>query len=468
MPFVEDKRQQILLLIAISLAAVMDGLDGSIVNIALPAIALDFGTDAGTVSWVVITYLLLISGLILVFGNLAGRGHIKKIFIIGFAVFTAASAVCGISPSLEILLAARIVQGIGGAMIIACAPLICVRFLPSRMLGVSFGVLTAATSIGFALGPALGGIIMQYLSWHWIFLINIPIGLFSIGYIFRVIPKGTPQPPAKFDTAGAVLLFIAMASGVFALERLPHLGFSNPGILAAAAVCLGTLVIFCLTELRSPHPIMNIRVFRLGRVTATLLAFLIMQIIYCGALYLIPFYLTGSIHADSLLSGLLLLIPPGITTLVSIPVGRWSDQRGRRWFCVAAGVFFVVFSLGFVLLVPEWGLWPLVIVLILMGPSIGIANGPGSGRVIAMMPPADREMGSSVLMTCIYLGAVLGTALYAAIFTVLTMSGTTVSSFADLDPALFLFGFHWTMAAGAGLGVLAIILSFIIKDPPRQ
>ncbi|MDO5845669.1 MAG: MFS transporter, partial [Methanocorpusculum sp.] len=235
---IADKRQQILLLIAISLAALMDGLDGSIVNIALPVIAADFGADTGTVSWIVITYLLMVAGTILIFGNIAARGHIKKTFVIGFALFTAASALCGFSPSLEMLTAARIIQGIGASMIIACAPIICVKFLPSNILGLSFGVLTAATSVGFALGPAIGGILTHYLSWHWIFLINIPVGIFAIFYVLHVVPKGIPEQAAKFDIRGAVLLFIAMASGVFVLERFPHLGAANPAIIGLSLLCL--------------------------------------------------------------------------------------------------------------------------------------------------------------------------------------------------------------------------------------
>lgn len=468
MTYIADKRQSILLLIAISFAGLMDGLDGSIVNIALPIIASDFGVDTGTVSWIVITYLLMVAGTILIFGNIAARGHIKKTFVIGFAIFTLASAVCGFSVSMEMLTIARIVQGIGASMIIACAPVVCVKFLPSNILGVSFGVLTAATSVGFALGPAIGGFLTHYLSWHWIFLINIPIGIFAIFYVLRVVPKGKPEAAAKFDIAGSVLLFAAMASGVFVLERLPHMGFSNPLIIGLSVLCLASVIFFCIIELRTKLPLINIRVFKLWKVDAVIISFLIIQIVYCGLLYLLPFYLTSVMEADSMLSGLYLLIPPVITAVVSVPFSRWSDKTGRRWFCTASCLVLVAISVLYALISPAWGLVPLLFALALMGMSIGIISGPGSGRIVEEMPEGEREMGSSLMITCVYFGGVIGTALYAAVFTLLTAEGGVVLSFAELEKGLFLSGFHVTMAAGAVISIVAVILAVIVKDPVRR
>ena len=191
---ITDSRHQKLLLGAVALGILMDGLDGSIVNVALPTIATAFDTDAGTISWVIITYLLMMAGLILVFGNLADRGIMKRVFVGGLVLFTVGSAACGVAPDLSVLLAARIVQGIGAAMIAAAASLLCVRYLPPQMLGAALGVLAASSSIGFAAGPALGGIITHFLSWHWIFLINIPIGIMGIIRCRTGHPQRRPGP----------------------------------------------------------------------------------------------------------------------------------------------------------------------------------------------------------------------------------------------------------------------------------
>lgn len=457
-------RQSLLLLIAVALAALMDGLDGSIVNIALPLIAAEFGADTGSVSWTVIVYLLMVAGTILIFGNIAARGQVKKILITGFTIFTAASLVCGFSVSLPMLIIARLVQGLGATMIIACAPIICVKFMPPQILGLSFGVLTAATSVGFAVGPAVGGFLTHYLSWHWIFFINIPIGIFAVLYCLLVIPKETAKEDVPFDWIGAVLLFAVMASGVYVLERLPHLGWMNPQIIGFTLLFAAVLLAFCIIEIKSPHPLVNIRVFTRFRVNAVIISFFIIQIVYCGLLYLLPFYLTNTVRADSLTSGFYLLIPPLVTAILSVPISRWSDRTGRRSFMTASCVCLVLISIVFALIRPEWGVLPLLLSLLLMGLSIGFVSGPGSGRIVEVMPDGEQELGSTLMMTCVYCGGVVGTALYAAVFTLLTAEGGQILSFAELPPELFLSGFHLTMAAGILISAAAVILSAVVPD----
>lgn len=457
-------KQSVLLLIAVVLAAFMDGLDGSIINIALPEIAKAFGSDAGSVSWTVIVYLLMVAGTILIFGNIASRGHVKKILVVGFAIFTAASALCGFSQTLEILIAARLVQGLGASMIVACAPIICVKFMPAGILGLSFGVLTAATSAGFAAGPAIGGVLMHYLSWNWIFFINIPIGVFAVLYCLKVIPKEDATKPERFDMLGAVLLFAAMSSAAYVLESSAHVGLFDARILFFAFVCVASFAFFCVHELKTSRPLINIRVFRSFAVNAVIASFFIIQIVYCGFLYLLPFYLTNAVKADFLESGMLLLVPPLITALASVPLSRWSDRTGRRWFMAGSAFMLVLTGCVFAFIMPEYGMFPLICCLVLMGFSIAAVSGSGPGKIVEVMPEGERELGSTVMMTCVYFGAVVGTALYACVFTVLTSGGGVVLSFAELSTELFMHGFKLTMAAGVVLSVAAVVFALVVKD----
>ena len=157
----------------------------------------------------------------------------------GFVIFTLGSAACGIAPTLDILLAARLIQGIGAAMIAAVTPLLCIRYLPPEMLGTALGVIAATSSIGFAAGPAIGGILTQYLSWHWIFLVNIPIGIIGILFAARVIPADEPEDrTVSFDYPGAVMLFGAMVFCTFVLEEVAARGVTDPLILACGLLCL--------------------------------------------------------------------------------------------------------------------------------------------------------------------------------------------------------------------------------------
>ncbi len=465
----EPVRQK-LLLCAVALGVVMDGIDGSIVNAALPAMAVYFDTDTGTIAWVIITYLLMMAGLLLVFGKLADRGLAKKLFLLGFLVFTLGSAACGVAPSLDILLAARIIQGVGAAMIAAVAPLLCIRYLPQEMLGTSLGVIAATASIGFAAGPAIGGILTQHLSWHWIFLVNIPIGIIGVLFAARVIPPDEPEDRTEsFDYPGAVTLFLSMVFCTFVLEEIASRGLTDPLVLASGALCLLCSWLFVVRELATPQPFLNIRIFSELRFTAVLVSYLLVNVIFMGVLYLLPFYLTMEMHFDLMTSGLYLLIPPAVIAILSIPVGQWSDRRGRRVFTVAACGIVVLYSGLFAVLSPESGVVPLLTGLVLMGVSFGIAAGPAASRIIESAPEGEEGTGSSLMVTTIYFGGVLGTAIYAAIFTFATADAAGgIVAFIDLDSATFLAGFRITIAAGTVLAVLSVILSAVVPDRKRS
>lgn len=465
---ITDPFRQKLLLAAISLGVVMDGIDGSIVNVALPTMAAYFDTDTGTIAWVIITYLLMMAGLLLVFGKLADRGLAKKLFLLGFVIFTLGSAACGISPSLDILLASRLVQGVGAAMIAAVAPLLCIRYLPQAMLGTALGVIAATISIGFAAGPAIGGILTQHLSWHWIFLVNIPIGIIGILFAARVIPADEPADcTVPFDYLGAVMLFGAMVFCTFVLEEVAGRGVTDPLILTCCALFLLCTGLFVVRELTTPEPFLNIRIFLKWQFTAVLLAYLLVNIIFLGVIYLLPFYLTMEMHFDMATSGLCLLIPPAVVAILSIPFGQWSDNHGRRVFAVAACGLFVIFSAILTILTPGSGLIPLLTGLVLMGVAFGIAAGPASSRIIENAPKGEEGTGSSLMVTAIYFGGVLGTAIYAMLFTFTTANTGGIVAFTDLDPVTFLNGFHITMAAGLVVSFIPLVLSAIVPDEKK-
>jgi EmrB/QacA subfamily drug resistance transporter len=465
---ITDPFRQKLLLAAVALGVVMDGIDGSIVNVALPVMALDFGTDTGTIAWVILTYLLMMAGLLLLFGKLAGRGWAKKLFLLGFLIFTLSSFACGVSPSLEILLAARLVQGTGAAMIAAVAPLLCIRYLPPAMLAAALGAIAATSSIGFAAGPAIGGILTQHLSWHWIFLVNIPIGILGILFAARVIPPDEPEPrTGSFDLPGAVTLSGAMVFCIVVLAEAPARGITDPLIVACGVLFLLCSGLFAARELTTPEPFLDIRIFRAWRFTAVLAAYLLVNVIFMGILYLLPFYLMREMGFDLTTTGLCLLVPPVVIAILSIPFGHWSDRRGRRVFAVAACGIVVTYSAVFAILTPASGIAPLLAGLILMGVSFGIAAGPASSRIIESAPAGEEATGSSLMVTGIYFGGLLGTALYAALFTLATLRDGRVAAFADLDSATFLAGFHLTMAAGLVLSVLPLVLSAIVPDEKR-
>ncbi|MDD1723592.1 MAG: MFS transporter, partial [Methanospirillum sp.] len=434
LPITSNHLQYRLLLVAVAIGMFLDGLDGSIVMIILPGISESFGTDTGTASWVIITYLLMIAGLILIVGKTTERGHTKKIFLCGLGMFILGSAACGFSPDLPVLLASRVLQGAGAAMIAATASLLCVTYLPKDMLGMALGAISMSVSVGVAAGPAIGGFIAEFLSWHWAFLINVPIGLLILPFAMYVIPPDIPREKQPFDAIGAALLFGLMASGVYLLERLSHRGIGDMTILLSMSLCVICLVAFILREQTCRTPIMNLRIFTSWRFTATLVAFLIFGCVYMGVLYLLPFFFQAGMAFDPGMSGLFLLIPPVLTAIIGIPMGRWSDRIGRRPFAIAAALSVILATGILMVILPDTAMVPLLVALLSLGIFWGCAGGPVASRVVETAPAGEEGTGSSLMVTAIYLGSVLGTALFATVFTAGT-AGEGIVAFSEMDPA---------------------------------
>ena len=180
-----DNTGFLLLVVSISLATFMAGLDGTIVNIALPTISQAFNVSSTTVSWVATAYLLVMAGCVLVFGKISDIIGFKRVFLSGFIIFTLGSFACGTLPdmfnSLNVLVGSRMVQAVGGAMMTAIAPAMVTAFIPMEKKGSAMGIVMTLAALGTALGPTIGGFLTQYLSWHWIFFINVPVGIVAVG-----------------------------------------------------------------------------------------------------------------------------------------------------------------------------------------------------------------------------------------------------------------------------------------------
>ncbi len=462
-----NQLHQRLLLAVIAVGMFLDGLDGSIVTIILPQIADSFGTDTGTVSWVIITYLLMMAGLILIIGKTAERVHIKSIFLIGLFVFALGSAACGLSANLEVLLGSRIIQGIGAAMIAATASLICVTYLPKEMLGMALGTISMSVSIGVAAGPAIGGFIAQYLSWHWAFLINVPVSIIIILLAFNVIPPDIKRENQSFDTVGAIFLFCFMATGVYVLERIPHLGITDIQIMICTGICIVSLIGYLFHERRCQEPLIQLRIFEAFEFTATFVAFLLFGCVYMGVLYLLPFFLQAGMNYDPVVSGLYLLIPPLLTAIIGVPMGSWSDRKGRRPFAIAGSLCILAVTGAFMMIQLVSGFIPLLLALLCMGIFWGCAGGPVASRVVETAPKGEEGTGSSLMVTAVYLGSVIGTALFATFFTVGTATNGEIA-FSDLNPGQFMQGFHTAMAVGFILSLLALVLSTVVREQRRE
>lgn len=457
---IRDRRGQLLLFMVMIFATFMDGLDGTIVSVVLPDMAAFFDISTGDSSWIITVYFLATAGLILIFGKICDNGAIKNVLMYGLAIFTMGSVFCGFSVSFPMLLAARAIQGVGAAMLACSAIMLTVKFLPKELTALGLVATSVGYSLGSAFGPVIGGVISEFMSWEWIFFINVPVGIIAVISTWRIIPKDEFEGMQGFDFKGAALLFVAMVAGLYCLESTPSHGISNTTLVLIAVFAV-TFALFVRRSIRFPDPVVDLRLFRYRRMDAAIVVMLIANVCYMGCLYLLPFYITKVLGYGTMESGFFILIAGVVTLVVSMKAGGWIVKYGSRPFAIFACLMLTVASLIFVFV--EYDPIPLLVTgLVLMGLMWGFGGGAMGERVINNVPDSMRGAGSSLNTFIIYFGAALGTATYSVFFN--TGSGSASMSILDLTPEVFMDGFVFAMAAGTVLCLIALLFASVRDD----
>jgi len=400
----------------VSIGAFMDGLDGAIVNVSLPHIAADFNADLGLASLVLTVYFIALSGLMIIFGKASAYTGTKRLFITGIAVFTVSSIFCAASWSIEVLIFWRAVQGVGAAMVAPSAIAIIAMQFPEEMRGRSLGVIAAASALAFALGPVVGGLLTEFLSWHWIFLINLPIGVFTVIAAHYILSENVPGTGKKFDYTGSAIFFTAMALLVVPLSMAGRAGITDASIYLPL---LGSLILFTLfvfIEKRAEDPVMEPAMFLKRNFSLSVASYMLMMLAYGGAILLLPFYFQALLEMGPGMAGIFLLVPSVVITVTSPLGGYFSDISGARRVCsLSALVFFISFIL-MAFFAADTAIWFIIMSLVVMGLGAGPFMSAGSSRIIEHADPNKREIASGIMSTAIYFGSAIGTSLFTAIF----------------------------------------------------
>jgi len=321
-----DYSRKWLVLSAVAMGIFLATIDGSIVNVALPTLVTALNADFAVVQWVVLSYLLTITTLLAVVGRLADMYGRKQLYNSGFVVFTIGSLLCGLAPSVGWLIGFRVLQGVGAALILALGLALVTEAFPPQERGRALGI---AVSIGIVTGPTLGGIIIENLSWHWIFFVNVPIGILGTYLVWRNIPVTRPPGGQAFDFGGAATLFLGLLGILLGLTTGQQEGFTSPqalGLFAFGLFFLGALVFI---QRRHPQPIIDPVLFRNRLFTINLITGLLV-FIGLGSSVLIPFYLETVLGYGVQQVGLLLAVVPIALGIVSPISGVLSDRVGSR------------------------------------------------------------------------------------------------------------------------------------------
>jgi EmrB/QacA subfamily drug resistance transporter len=397
----------------VCIGAFMGQVDASMTQMLLPRLEQDFAAPLGTVSWVAVGYILAMASCMPIFGRLADMVGRKLLYTSGFLVFVLGSALCGFAPNLPVLIAFRILQAIGAALLTANSVAIVVLAMNPEERGRGLGLQSAAQAIGLGAGPALGGLILDTLGWHWAFWINVPFGLAGAVLGWCVIPQTRKVAEVgRFDWQGALLIAPALTAVVAALNEGYAWGPTSPALIGCVVLAIVFLALFARTERRAETPLIDFRLLRQSAFLIGNVANFLSYATLFGVFFLVPFVLVRAYQDTALAAGLRLSIVPVMLGLLAPIGGALYDRFGAR-AVTALGMAVCIAGLGVlhVFLDGAAGDMPLVMLaLAIFGIGQGLFISPNSGAIMATVPEELTGEAGSFLNMVRNLGMSVGIA----------------------------------------------------------
>ncbi|ATU93917.1 MFS transporter [Phyllobacterium zundukense] len=443
-------------LASLSLSMLLSSLGTSIATIGLPAMAQAFNASFGQVQWIVLAYLLAITTLIVSVGRLGDITGRRRLLLAGLILFTLASAVSGMAPTLWLLIVARAVQGFGAAIMMALTMAFIGETVPKAKTGSAMGLLGTMSSIGTALGPSLGGVLIAGFGWRAIFLINVPVGLLTFFLALRYLPVDHRAPKADragFDHLGTLLL--ALTLGAYALAVTIGRGSFGPlntALLLAAGCGIG---LFVLVEARAASPLIRLAVFRDRGLSASLATSALVSTVIMVTLVVGPFYLSRVFGLDAALVGLVLSAGPIAGALTGVPAGRIADRfgAGRMTVIGLGGMAAGCFTLS--LMPVAFGLPGYIVPLIVITTSYALFQTANNTAVMTDISPDQRGVISGMLNLSRNLGLITGASVMGAVF---ALASATID-ITTARPEAVATGMRITFAVAGCLIVVALVIA---------
>jgi len=449
-----------LVVATVCIGAFMGQLDASIVTLAVPSIRTNMNAPLSQVEWVALIYLLVLVGSISAIGRLADMLGRKLLYVYGFALFTLASLACALAPDIIWLLVARAVQAIGAAMLQANSVALIRTSMPANKLGKAIGLQGAAQAVGLAMGPSVGGLLIGAGGWRWVFFVNIPAGIIGMLLGWFLLPRTHVKAPRTgMDWLGLVTLMPAVGALLLALSEASRLGFGSLVVLALLAASLVLFVLFVLRERRTPHPLVDLSLFRAGTFSRGIGTGLLSYLVLFGILFVTPLYLESAHSLPSAVAGLLLTVLPVALALVAPVAGMMADRFGVR-LPTSAGMGLTAAALV-MLDLSSGNLWVMGGSLAVMGLGLGLFTPANNAAVAAAGHEHQAGMVSGVLNMTRGVGTSLGVAFGTAAYSLAAgVSGGAAG------PASSALGFRMAVALFAVLGAVAAVVSLFGRQPP--
>jgi EmrB/QacA subfamily drug resistance transporter len=455
-----DYSKRYSLLAAVMVGTIMGPIDASIVNVVLPTIAQKFGAGVGAAQWVPMIYLLTIGSLLLFYGRLGDILGYKKIYLTGLAGFIVTSALCGLSPSLQWLIAFRALQGIAAGMLMSMPFAIITAAFPPQERGKALGINAISVSAGLAIGPSLGGFITSLLGWRFVFLINVPIGLAGLFWASRIIPnlKGRPS---RLDMPGVFLGSLSLLLLLLLVNRLQGPGSSGMTFLLLLAV-IASVAAFIRLENRIPEPMLNLGLFRSMTFSLASISALLNFMSQYIMVFLTPFYLQRVLHFAPNHLGIVMTSFPLAVMAVAPFSGALSDRIGTSILaCIGAGLCALsLFLMSH--LPPVAGAWDVVWRVAVFGLGTGIFQSPNNSAVMGSAPKQHLGIASGILATVRTVGMVMGIAAGGMVLSAFVPSPVLQKALLyGSDSDSFLAGLKYAYAIGGALTGIAAVTSLV-------
>jgi EmrB/QacA subfamily drug resistance transporter len=447
-----------LVLVTVGVGTFMSALDGSVVNTLLPVLSHALQTSIAGIEWVTTIYLLVISGLLLSIGRAGDLFGHKRLFLGGFALFVVGSALCGMAGSANALIALRVIQALGAAMLMATSPAILTRSFPSTQRGRALGAQGTFTYLGLTVGPSLGGWLAEAFGWRSVFYINVPVGLAAIALaVYSIENDHVKEAEERFDFVGAALFTAGLVALMVALNQGHDWGWTSPLTLGLLVGAVALLVVFVHVESRRPAPMLDLSLFRSRTFSASAASALLNYACVYAITFVLPFLLIQGRGLGTAQAGLVLTAQPIVMAIVAPVSGTLSDRIGSRGL---ATVGMLVLAAGLValgLLVTHGSLTQLAAALALVGLGIGLFVSPNNSALMGAAPRNRQGIASGVLATSRNVGMVLGVGFAGAIF-------TTVATHAASPEAGLVTGIRASLLAAAGVALVGALTSAVRGD----
>ena len=401
------------------LGLIMSILDITVVNVALPTFQKEFDVDSyATVAWTVTAYTLALATVIPLTGWAADRFGTKRLFITALALFTAGSVLCATATDINMLIGFRVLQGLGGGMLMPLGMTIMTRAAGPARMGRLMAILGVPMLLGPILGPIIGGWLIDSASWHWIFLINVPLGAVAIVYAWRVLEKDSPEPSESFDFMGMLLMSPGLALFLYGISSIPGEGtFTANKVWIPALVGLVLIIAFVFHTFRPEHPLLDLRLFKDRNLTVSIITMFLFVGAFFGGLLLVPTYFQ-EVRGESVLKAGLLVAPQGIGAMLTMPIaGALTDKLPVGRIVPFGLVTIIVGMFGLTQIEADTPYWQLIVWLFIMGLGMGGSMMPLFTSALKTLSHHEVARGSTLLNVNQQIASSIGVAVMSVILT---------------------------------------------------